>query len=186
MRRYNFCWWRCKDESLLALRDGFCPRKSKHIVRIDCEDWVQWGWFAKRFYFVHLLKVLMAFIRYFGQGLSKNIIRALGAIFKIHNFSYPLFGPNFLMWQEWHTNLKKMTPPPFVSCVNLWQPGSNYHNFILLSQNSLHNPFLHYPHLCYLNPSFIAFHNPTNVEIVLQRIILPICGYRGPLWLTLS
>ncbi len=42
-----------------------------------------------------------------------------------------------------------------------------------------------YPHLCYPNPQFIGIHNRSNVEIVLCRITLPVCGYRGPLWPTL-
>ncbi len=35
------------------------------------------------------------------------------------------------------------------------------------------------------NPLLTVIHNRTNVEIVLYRITLPICGYQGPLWPTL-
>ncbi len=39
--------------------------------------------------------------------------------------------------------------------------------------------------MCYPNPKFTVIHNRANVEIVLFRITLPICGCQGPLWSTL-
>ncbi len=46
------------------------------------------------------------------------------------------------------------------------------------------NSLLPYHHLCYPNALFTVIQNLTNGEIVLYRINLHVCGYRGPLWPT--
>ncbi len=76
----------------------------------------------------------------------------------------------------------------FPSSANLTRRRKN----CLLKSHNV--PFLLFPPLPFyiitiyaiLNPYFTVIHNRTNVEIVLYRTTLTLCGYRGPLWPTLK